>query len=1705
MLKKIFQQLFGKEQERSSRQVAQQTVVRSLPELTNADLDYLFSQLLEGVGQARGQQWAIKFLQRMENRISEERWLVWLQNYGDRLLASPVPNDDLAFRLVQFGELEVGAVGDLAYEIGMQLLARNSGSDYWQDVSTEPMVGGIEIHVPVAGANEVESNSLLPPLPPLVQNSRLPEQDLFSNEYGEYFQEAENKESTQFGVVSNLDTTNLDTTNFETINFETAIVDIVNLDAITSFVPLETPGQDLIRVFGDELWDNSQQENVSHSLSTELPDTTDESNISSDEVGNIAEENVAEENVVFMTFDADIKDSVEDFYVLEEIYIENYPLDNTEDSPEENTESKTLSYDFINPVVLNSIDENFTAANYLEENYLEENTESTTTFNGEFINPVVIHPIDENIAGENHLEEDTTFTNFNNQVENELKNDVLEENTPEESLIHEFGEELWTTSPESIISESDIELEAELNQSLSSFISEDFVSDEADNIIVNLNSENIELGITDTSLQDSPGQQLLREFGESLWGLNSHSVEITEIGEEETQETQETQETTASTSLTGEEWARIIDANYVEFFVPETTISVPLQPSSIPEQEVVTNLDRTLDESLDYSSINELEITSETEEIGLVELESQTVINESFEIEITSAENVTESNPTENNIDNDFDAPIMPVTRQIFEPTTVGTNVIFDETLINVPSQIAVTLDELWVRLRQSANLVEQLASGLLNPANTQQLSIVDEPNKASTQAQAQAWYYQGLQQTKNEDLASAIASYDQAIALAPDAYEYWFNRGLALFHLGRLEDAIASYENAIAIKPDYYKAWFNRGAGLGELERFDGALASFDKAIELKSDYDEAWSGKALALLKLGQITAAISCYDKATQLEPQDTQAWYYRGVALSENKLYAEAISSFDEALEIQPQYHLAWFNRGLAQAQLEQWEDAIISYQKALKSQPGSYELWYLRGVALDKCQRHEDAIESYDNALALNPELYDIWIDKGVIYANLGQWQEAISAWDKALDIQPNLYIGWFNKAIAHEKLGQPKKAILAYDETVAIEPNFHVAWYNRGLLLFAIEKYEDAILSFDYTLQLQPDYLEAWMARANAVEKSPGFDFYLSSHSAIASANPSLTARGKDGKLATYAAAVNYIDQNTYPETWAKLYLTLGNAYYDRGKHHSFINDDWSQAIHAYNQALLTATPENFLELHLEVLQNITKVLIGFGDTNQAQQFQTYATTLLANALNQTNRDQESKKTLALKFASLGQMAVDIAVQKGELVEALEIAEYGKNVCLNWLISGSHQKISSPNYDAVQKLVNSTTAIVYWHISPSGLRSFIVKKNHPEPLLVFTPIFSIGEMDELPIPEAVERLTEFEDWLDDWQQEYNEYRHLGIENIEQNQDSWEYSWQRDMLHRLLKLREILNISAIEQELEGITKLILIPHRELFKLPLHALFQIDSPNLELTITYLPNVEIGLSQLNKSWQLEQQSLLSIEAPNTLGYKELKSTKLETEAITQMFINMKRIVGEKATKQEIESEIKNYNILHFTGYIADNTIHPQKSALLLAESDTLTLEEISDRTLANYNLITLSAGEIVSINQQNNQQIITSRYTSEYVEIITVLMKQGVNHIVSTQWMVEPGANALLMVEFYRKLKEGKSATIALNEATIWLKELTVGDLKKWYDILLRKSPLGGVRIQALVANQLSKTSNMAANEKLYSHPYYWAGFKISGNLD
>lgn len=129
-LKKFFQRLFGENQ--TLAKPGTNVHKEPPPPLTDTDLEFLFTELLEGVHQVRGQAWAQKWLDNIQHRVSTERWVEWLQRFGERLLAAPTPNNELASRMVQLGELEVGEVGNVTYDIGMQLLRRAGGEPIWE-------------------------------------------------------------------------------------------------------------------------------------------------------------------------------------------------------------------------------------------------------------------------------------------------------------------------------------------------------------------------------------------------------------------------------------------------------------------------------------------------------------------------------------------------------------------------------------------------------------------------------------------------------------------------------------------------------------------------------------------------------------------------------------------------------------------------------------------------------------------------------------------------------------------------------------------------------------------------------------------------------------------------------------------------------------------------------------------------------------------------------------------------------------------------------------------------------------------------------------------------------------------------------------------------------------------------------------------------------------------------------------------------------------------------------------------------------------------------------------------------------------------------------------------------------------------------------------------------------------------------------------
>jgi len=868
-----------------------------------------------------------------------------------------------------------------------------------------------------------------------------------------------------------------------------------------------------------------------------------------------------------------------------------------------------------------------------------------------------------------------------------------------------------------------------------------------------------------------------------------------------------------------------------------------------------------------------------------------------------------------------------------------------------------------------------------------------------------------------------------------------------------------------------------------------------------------EAWWERAREQYMKGEFEGAIACFDKALEIQPYQHEAWNNRGVALGNLGRLEDAIASYDKALEIKPDFHVAWNNRGNALINLGRLEDAIASYDKALEIKPDLHEAWNNRGNALINLGRLEDAIASYDKALEIKPDFHVAWYSRGYALGNLGRLEDAIASYDKALEIKPDFHDAWYNRGLALYNLGRLEEAITSYDKALEIKPDFHVTWSHRGAALYNLGKLEEAIASLDKALEIKPDYHDAWISRSNTPRynqlvyeilqgrfpNSPQVRRTILTHN--------LKQRGYQGRVLTLEAGLVYCKKDTHPEGYGLLHQALGNAHYHEGKLNSSNSTEcWAKAAFSYNEALTTLTKDRFPKLHLELLQDFIKTLLASKKTEKANKLQRDATDLLQRLLKEQNYSPLTQKQLTDKLVRFEQLTVNIFMQSGQFAEALATAETDKNVCLSWLLKAlptpPYETEETVTHSQIQQLLNPTTAAIYWHLSDASLTTFIIKSNG----LLSTE----NCLSDFP--------DKFEEWVKEWNQQYTDYQ------SKEKASQPNHPWRAGMPSKFARLKEILKIDVIEQQLEGITDLILIPHRDLHRFPIHALFGGD-----FVVSYLPSAAVGINlkhrftpptppyqggaqenppyqggaQENPPYQggaqentpvlpLQSETLktpippLQSETLNTpvppllrgaRGVLTILSIENPGSVITDKNGNQKEFDSLPAA--EIESEIICRMFANSTRLGKDAATLDEVETLLQQRHDifhftghgSYNFDNPLESTLYLSGNHRLTVREIIKHDLSNYKLIclpacetaLTDKQTilAEYVGLTSGFMRAGVGCVVSTLWPVESGASALLMIYFYRQWREvGQSGPVALRNAQKWLREATREDLAAWY---------------------------------------------------
>jgi len=252
-----------------------------------------------------------------------------------------------------------------------------------------------------------------------------------------------------------------------------------------------------------------------------------------------------------------------------------------------------------------------------------------------------------------------------------------------------------------------------------------------------------------------------------------------------------------------------------------------------------------------------------------------------------------------------------------------------------------------------------------------------------------------------------ALASYEQAIALAPGYAEAFNSRGSVLGEVGRLDAAIASFEQAIALKPSYVDALYNRGIALQSLRRFEEALASFDRCAAFAPSSADVFNSRGNVLGELGRLDAAIASFEHAIALKGDYADAFFGRGIALQQLERFEEALASFDRAAAARPDNAAAFTNRGNVLQELRRFEEALASYDKAISLRPQYAEAYYNRALALTQLGRFEEALASYDKAIAIKPDYPAALNNRGHLLKDEGRQAEAIASFERALALKPD--------------------------------------------------------------------------------------------------------------------------------------------------------------------------------------------------------------------------------------------------------------------------------------------------------------------------------------------------------------------------------------------------------------------------------------------------------------------------------------------------------------------------------------------------------------------------------------------------------------------------------------------------------------------------------------------------------------------------
>ncbi|MFK0733931.1 MAG: CHAT domain-containing protein, partial [Gloeotrichia echinulata HAB0833] len=622
--------------------------------------------------------------------------------------------------------------------------------------------------------------------------------------------------------------------------------------------------------------------------------------------------------------------------------------------------------------------------------------------------------------------------------------------------------------------------------------------------------------------------------------------------------------------------------------------------------------------------------------------------------------------------------------------------------------------------------------------------------------------------------------------------------------------------------------------------------------------------------------------------------------------------------------------------------------------------------------------------------------------------------------------------------------------------------------------------------------------------------------------------------------IAAFTAALTIRTHDTLPYDWAETQNNLGTAYRER-----ILGDraeNIENALAAYQAALMVITREALPLEHTKTLENLGIVYQKANQFTLAYNTFQFAITTVESLWEEIVSGEESKRKQAEEWNRLYCRMVEVCLELGNITEAIEYVERSKTRNLvEQILKRDSKTIFPPDVVTQLERYRDEIAAVQYQIQNGKAENPKVLAQHLQELRQqrnelqnrYLPVGYGFKFD--PFLTALDNRTAIIEWyitteiffafvvkpqreeLTIWQSQPEDLNALISWNNEYFADynSRKEQWLNQLEERLQQLAEILHIEEILAQIpKDCDRLILIPHRFLHILPLHALpvgelYLIDLfPN---SLGYAPSCQL-LQLLQIRQRPKFSNLFAIQNPTG----DLIYSDIEVKNIEQYFTNKNVLAGKAANKTAVTNQLlQSAHCVHFSGHGYFNYNFPLESALILADanisgtqfiyqsrsltlidqSKSLTLAEIFNLNLSECRLVTLSACETALTDFTSS--------SDEYISFPSAFIVAGSSSVVGSLWFPSDLSTAFLMIKFYQNIHIDSRVALALNQAQIWLRDITKIELEQWIEKNnLSLELTSGINITRSFERSFHNLEN---NAKPFQSPFHWAAFCYIGQCE